>query len=175
MKELEINLEELDLPQEVKNEIIELRDKLIPLDKAYNDLCDKNENFLGYQLPDNNKEHVAQLLIDLVNRVEVEWRMTLTVVQVNDFWKSVINSDVALLMPSMYEYTISLIATNKFKGYDQCLAYTEIDEYFKPIRKEYAEQVNELNKAATEAEDVRVKIEGLLAMNVKGANSEDIK
>lgn len=78
---------------------------------------------------------IREKIISFLNRLEVEFRATLGILQAIRFWKEM-NGD-SIPYP-VYDSTVRLLGTLKFKGEQDCLDVLLINNYFAPTHSEYA-------------------------------------
>ena len=96
-----------------------------------------------YTLPDATeydgerftKNAVAKLVVDFLNRSEVDWQFTLGLFQLVQLWKS---KDLKTIAYNEFDSTLRLLNNLKFKGYTDWRNILAVNEYMKGCHEPYS-------------------------------------
>lgn len=78
---------------------------------------------------------VQKKIIGMLNKLEVDFRATLGIYQAIRFWKTIADNKVPY---NVYDSTVRLLGTLKFKGESECLDVLVVNNYFAPTHAEYS-------------------------------------
>ena len=101
------------------------------LEQAKYELKDKAE-FDGTVF---NSDKICTSIVMFLNRLEVEWRATLGIYQAIKFWKKEFDGTVPY---AVFDTTLRLLGTLKFKGEFDCKNVLLINNWFSTAHKDYA-------------------------------------
>ena len=133
---------------EFKNELNKITDT-DTLTKMEEDLmteqkaADEYIKNVEYALPDAvvydderfTKNAVAKLVVDFLNRSEVDWQFTLGLFQLVQLWKS---KDLKTITYNEFDSTLRLLNQLKFKGYTDWRNILAVNEYMKGCHEPYS-------------------------------------
>ena len=100
--------------------------------------ADENDKAIAskeFKLPTDNYKVVATGIRQLLNKQTVEWRFTLGMVSMYDFWDPE-NFPGNVTYP-MLDATLRTIGEMKFTGYQEWAAVVAINKYFEALHEEY--------------------------------------
>lgn len=123
-----------------KKEVQELKD----LEEKLMDTFKENDEYLGnvkYTLPDEteydevkvSRTELDRKIVYLLNKLEVEFRATLGVYQAIKFWKK----STKEIPYNVFDSTLRLLGTLKFKGADECFDVIVINNWFTNAHEQY--------------------------------------
>jgi len=101
-------------------------------------LADENDKALAtkeFKLPKNNYKVVAEGIRTLLNKQTVEWRFTLGMVSMYDFWNPE-NFPTVVNYP-MLDATLRTLGELKFTGYSEWAIVVAVNKYFESLHDEY--------------------------------------
>jgi len=141
-KELEKRLNEF------KEEVSNVKD-VETLNKMEEDLMNDQKEYdayikeVEYVLPDGadydgehfSKNAIAKLVVDFLNRAEIDWQYTLGYFQVVQMWKS---KDFKVIRYDAFDSTLRMLNTLKFKGYTDWRNILAVNEYMKGCHEPYS-------------------------------------
>ena len=81
------------------------------------------------------KNDVARLIVEFLNRSEVEWQYTLGLYECVKFWK---NNAVTAVPYGTFDSTLRLLNNNRFKGYTDWKNILVVNEYMKGCHEPYS-------------------------------------
>lgn len=84
---------------------------------------------------------VGEYVVDLLNRQEVGWQMTLGLYDTMDFWKNI--KDVSELPYAYYDATLRLLGQQKYSGYETLRKVLTVNALFGESRQEYVDDLAE--------------------------------
>ena len=98
---------------------------------------------IEYELPDATeydgerftKNAIAKLIVEFLNRLEVEWSMTLGLFQITQIWKT---KDLQTIEYGAFDSTLRLLNQIKFKGYTDWRNILAVNEYMKGCHEPYS-------------------------------------
>lgn len=97
---------------------------------------DKKTASAKIKLPKDNYKEVARGIQKLLNKQTVEWRFTLGLVSMFDFWDP---EDFKKEIPyPMLDGTLRTLGEMQFTGYEEWASVVAINKYFEPVREEYS-------------------------------------
>lgn len=119
------------------------------LDKMEEDLMNEQKEYdaylktVEYVLPDEvefdgvrfTKNIVAKLVIEFLNRAEVDWSYTLGYFQLVQMWKS---KDLKTIEYAAFDSTLRMLNNLKFKGYTDWRNILAVNEYMKGCHEPYS-------------------------------------
>ena len=114
--------EELMEEQKVADEYIKAVEYVLPESVEYD-----GERF--------TKNAVAKLVVEFLNRLEVEWSMTLGLFQLVQMWKS---KDLQAIDYNAFDSTLRTLNLLKFKGYTDWRNILVVNEYMKGCHEPYS-------------------------------------
>lgn len=122
-----------------KEDLKKLEEELMEDFKAY----DEEIKNIIYEVPEDveydGKKYKAKdihtKIINMLNRLEVDFRATLGIYQAIRFWKQLQDNKIPY---NVYDSTVRLLGTLKFKGEQDCLDVLVINNYFAPTHIEYS-------------------------------------
>lgn len=134
--------------EEFKNELSEISDVEV-LNKKEEELmeeqkeADKYIKSVSYELPEAaeydgerfTKNAVARLIVEFLNRSEVDWQYTLGLFQLVNMWKS---KDLKTIDYGAFDSTLRLLNQLKFKGYTDWRNILAVNEYLKGCHEPYS-------------------------------------
>jgi hypothetical protein len=137
-KELKEYKEELDKINDV-DALNKKEEELMEEQKA----ADKYIKSVKYVLPeavtyDNErftKNAIAKLVVEFLNRSEVEWKFTLGLFQLVQLWKS---KDIKDVSYNEFDSTLRLLNQLKFKGFTDWRNILAVNEYMKGCHEPYS-------------------------------------
>jgi hypothetical protein len=131
MKELE--REEFKKSQESKTveELKAMEQEIIALAEE----TDKTIATTNFELPTENRKIVAEAIQYFLNKQEIQWQYTLSMVAMYDFW----SSEEKLIPFPQLDAVLRALGSMKFVGYDEWAKVIAINKYFEPLREQYAE------------------------------------
>ena len=100
--------------------------------------ADENDKAIAskeFKLPGENYKVVAEGIRNILNKQSVEWRFTLGMVSMYDFWDPE-NFPGNVTYP-MLDATLRTIGEMKFTGYQEWAAVVAINKYFEALHEEY--------------------------------------
>jgi len=123
-----------------KKDVQELKD----LEEKLMDVFKENDEYLSkisYTLPDEteydeikvSRTDLDRKIVYLLNKLEVEFRATLGVYQAIKFWKS----SVKEIPYNVFDSTLRLLGTLKFKGENECFDVIVINNWFTNAHEQY--------------------------------------
>lgn len=80
-------------------------------------------------------EKICEYIVKFLDRLEVEWRATLGIYQAIKFWRKEFDGTVSY---PVFDTTLRLLGTLKFKGEVDCKNVLLINNWFSTAHKEYA-------------------------------------
>lgn len=118
-------------------ELKELEEKLMDVFKENDEYLSK----ISYTLPDEteydeikvSRTDLDRKIVYLLNKLEVEFRATLGVYQAIKFWKS----SVKEIPYNVFDSTLRLLGTLKFKGENECFDVIVINNWFTNAHEQY--------------------------------------
>lgn len=131
-----------------KEEIGEVND-VDKLNKYEEDLMEEQKKYdeyiksVKYTLPDGvayddgnfSKNDVAKLIIEFLNRSEVDWQYTLGLFQCVKMWK---NKELKTIKYGEFDSTLRLLNNLKFKGFNDWRNILIVNEYMKGCHEPYS-------------------------------------
>lgn len=104
---------------------------------------DKHLEEVAYELADSaefdgtkvNSDKIAEKIVGFLDRLEVEWRATLGIYQAIKFWRKEFEGTVTY---PVFDTTLRLLGTLKFKGEVDCKNVLLINNWFSTAHKDYA-------------------------------------
>lgn len=120
------------------DELKEAEASLMEEMKAY----DEYLNNVQYKLPEKaafdgqemNDNKVRGLIVDFLNKIEVDWQMTLAILQGVKFWKKDYDGFVTY---AVYNSTLRLLSMLKFKGDVECRNILLVNNWLSTAHDEY--------------------------------------
>lgn len=117
----------------------EMEDKLMEEQQA----ADEYIKTVKYILPNDveydgerfTKNAIAKLVVEFLNRSEVDWQYTLGLFQLVQLWKS---KDLVEIEYGAFDSTLRLLNQLKFKGYTEWRNILAINEYMKGCHEPYS-------------------------------------
>ena len=100
--------------------------------------ADENDKAIAskeFKLPGENYKTVANGIRTLLEKQTVEWRFTLGMVSMYDFWDPE-NFPTVVTYP-MLDATLRTLGEMKFTGYSEWAAVVAINKYFESLHDEY--------------------------------------
>lgn len=102
------------------DEVIAAEEKLMEEAQEY----DKYLDTVTYELPNGadyggkhySRNDIAKVIINSLNKLEVEWSNTLGLFELVELWK---NKDLAVIPNKAYDSTLRVLNQVKFKGYEE--------------------------------------------------------
>ena len=82
-----------------------------------------------------SSDKITEKIVAFLDRLEVEWRATLGIYQAIKFWKKEFEGKVSY---AVFDTTIRLLGTLKFKGEFDCKNVLLINNWFSTAHKDYA-------------------------------------
>lgn len=80
-------------------------------------------------------DKITEKIVNFLDRLEVEWRATLGIYQAIKFWKKEFDGTVPY---AVFDTTLRLLGTLKFKGEFDCKNVLLINNWFSTAHKDYA-------------------------------------
>lgn len=102
---------------------------------------------------------VAKSIIYFINKREVEWKYTLGLYQLVNFWK---RSNPTTVEYSVYDSTLRILNQNTYKGYSEWKDILVCNEYFKSAHESYSKDTSWL---IFESEKHNIVIDRMTALN----------
>lgn len=101
------------------------------------DEVDKTTSATEFDLPKENYKEVAESIQMLLNKQTVEWRFTLGLVSMYEFWSP---EKYAKKIPyPMLDATLRTLGDMQFTGYKEWAAVVVVNKYFEPLHNQYVE------------------------------------
>ena len=100
---------------------------------------------------------VHKKIIFFLNKLEVDFRATLGIYQAIRFWKTLKDNTVPY---HVYDSTVRLLGTLKFKGESECLDVLIINNYFSPTHAEYSKDNTYLQYLSAKHQVIMKAMEG---------------
>ena len=133
---------------EFKEEVSKVTD-VDALGKMEEELMDEQKVYdeyiktVEYTLPDGvdydnehfSKNAIAKLVVEFLNRSEVDWQYTLGLFQLVGMWKS---KDLKTIEYGAFDSTLRLLNQLKFKGYSDWRNILAVNEYMKGCHEPYS-------------------------------------
>lgn len=128
-----------------KEELTKKEEELMEEFKAY----DERIKDTTYELPKEitfegetfKANEVHRKIIGFLNKLEVDFRATLGIWQAIRFWKNVTDQKVPY---HVYDSTVRLLGTLKFKGEQECYDVLIVNNYFSGTHAEYSKDTTYL-------------------------------
>ena len=96
---------------------------------------DKKTSETKFKLPKENYKEVGAAIRKLLNKQTVEWRFTLGLLSMYDFWDPE-NFQKEIAYP-MLDATLRTLGEMQFTGYEEWAAVVAINKYFESLHNEY--------------------------------------
>lgn len=112
----------------------ELKEKEQEIIKEADD-NDKALNEKTFELPKDNYKVVATAIQSILNKQTVEWRFTLGMVSMYEFWDP--EKYPKTITYPMLDATLRTIGEMKFTGYDEWASVVAVNKYFESTHNEY--------------------------------------
>jgi len=81
------------------------------------------------------KNDIAKLVVEFLNRAELDWQYTLGYYQVVKIWK---NKDLKTIAYNEFDSTLRMLNNLKFKGFTDWKNILAVNEYMKPCHEPYS-------------------------------------
>lgn len=120
--------------EELEAKEVELMEDFKEYDEYIKDVIYTTPNKIDYDGNTFKAGQVREKIIGFLNRIEVEFRATLGIYQAIRFWKTVSDSNVPY---AVYDSTVRLLGTLKFKGEQDMLDVLVINNFFSSTHEEY--------------------------------------
>lgn len=96
---------------------------------------DKKVSETEFDLPTENYAHVAEAIQKLLNKQTVEWRFTLGLVSMHDFWDPT-NYPKKIKYP-MLDATLRTLGEMQYTGYEEWAMVVAVNKYFESLHDKY--------------------------------------
>ena len=121
------------------DELTKAEEALMEDQKAYDEYI-KN---VKYSLPDSaefdgerfTKNDVAKLIVEFLNRSELDWQFTLGYYQIVKLWRT---KDLVEIDYNVFDSTLRMLNNLKFKGYSDWKNILAVNEYMKGCHEPYS-------------------------------------
>jgi len=113
-------------------------EKLKELEKEIIKEAEDNDEYvakLEFELPNDNYFDVANAIRMILNKKTVEWRFTLGLVSMYDFWNP--QEKAAKITYPMLDSTLRTLGEMQFTGYNEWSAVIVVNKYFEKLREAY--------------------------------------
>lgn len=101
------------------------------------DEVDKETSNTEFDLPKENYKEVASSIQMLLNKQTVEWRFTLGLVSMYEFWDP--ENFKGKIQYPMLDATLRTLGDMQFTGYKEWAAVVVVNKYFEPLHNQYVE------------------------------------
>lgn len=131
-------------------------------------LADENDKALAtkeFKLSKDNYKVVADGIRKLLNKQTVEWRFTLGMVSMYDFWNP--ESFPTVVTYPMLDATLRTLGEMKFTGYDEWAIVVAVNKYFESLHAEYESATEKIYDIASQHNAI------IDAMALKDPNAAD--
>lgn len=81
------------------------------------------------------KNDIAKLVVEFLNRAELDWQYTLGYYQIVKIWK---NKDLKTITYNEFDSTLRMLNNLKFKGFTDWKNILAVNEYMKPCHEPYS-------------------------------------
>ena len=132
MKEKEINDFKKSLEGLSVDELKKIEQELI----AEADAVDKSIVNTTFDLPDENYTEVAEAIKYFLDKQQVQWQYTLSMIGMYDFWTDEKPENIPF--PQL-DAVLRALGGMQFTGYKEWAMVLAINKYFEPLREKYAE------------------------------------
>lgn len=112
-------------------ELRKLEQETIKEAEETDDITSKTE----FDMPADNYFDVANAIRMILNKKTVEWRFTLGLVSMYDFWNP--SERAAKISYPMLDSTLRTLGEMQFTGYNEWAAVVAVNKYFENLRQQY--------------------------------------
>lgn len=109
---------------------------------------DEYTSKLEFALPSENYFDVANAIRMILNKKTVEWRFTLGLVSMYDFWNP--QERAANITYPMLDSTLRTLGEMQFTGYNEWAAVVVINKYFEKLRQGYVDATEKIYDIAAQ-------------------------
>lgn len=106
------------------------------------DEADKTTTELEFDMPKENYKEVAEAVRMMLNKKTVEWRFTLGLVAMYDFWDPNLRSEK--IKYPMLDSTLRTLGELQFTGYNEWSAVVVVNKYFEGLRQPYVDATEKI-------------------------------
>ena len=96
---------------------------------------------IKFEGEDYKASSIADYIVNFLSRLEVDWKSSLGIYQAIKFWKTV---GIETVPYAVYDATIRLLGTLKYRGFQDCKQILIINDYLAVANKQYNIDVNYL-------------------------------
>jgi len=113
--------------------------------------ADENDKAIAskeFKLPKDNYKVVASGIQQLLNKQTVEWRFTLGMVSMYEFWNP--EKFPTVVNYPMLDATLRTLGELKFTGYEEWAIVVAVNKYFEALHAEYEEATERIYDIASQ-------------------------
>ena len=107
---------------------------------------DKETSNLEFDMPKENYKEVAQGIRMILDKKTVEWRFTLGMLSMYDFWNP--QERQSKITYPMLDSTLRTIGEMRFTGYNEWAAVVAINKYMEGLREKYVDATEKIYDTA---------------------------
>ena len=131
---------------------------------------DKETSELEFDMPKENYPEVANGIRMILDKKTVEWRFTLGMISMYDFWNP--QERQSKISYPMLDSTLRTIGEMRFTGYSEWAAVVVINKYMEDLRQAYVDATEKIYDIAAKHNAV---LDELNLKDPNFANEEDVK
>ena len=109
---------------------------------------DEYTSKLEFDIPSENYFDVANAIRMILNKKTVEWRFTLGLVSMYDFWNP--QERPAKISYPMLDSTLRTLGEMQFTGYNEWAAVVIVNKYFEKLRQGYVDATEKIYDIAAQ-------------------------
>ena len=106
------------------------------------DEADKTTSNLEFDMPIENYKDVATAIRMMLDKKTVEWRFTLGLVAMYDFWNPAVRPEK--IKYPMLDSTLRTLGELQFTGYSEWSAVVVVNKYFEVLRQPYVDATEKI-------------------------------
>ena len=107
---------------------------------------DNETSNLEFDMPKENYKEVAEGIRMILDKKTVEWRFTLGMISMYDFWNPSVRP--SKITYPMLDSTLRTIGDMRFTGYSEWAAVVAINKYMEGLREKYVEATEKIYDVA---------------------------